>query len=74
MSDLSDSLTKDKARVGLCVDCVHARRIESDRGSIFFLCQLALTDGRFQKYPLLPVFSCPGYEKELALRGYAEQS
>ena len=43
---------------GLCEDCIHARRIESDRGSVFFLCQLALTDSRFKKYPRLPVLSC----------------
>jgi hypothetical protein len=40
------------------------RRVESDRGSSFVLCQLALTDDRFQKYPRLPVLSCVGYEKE----------
>jgi hypothetical protein len=50
------------ARPGLCEDCTHARRIESDRGSVFFLCQLALTDSRFKKYPRLPVLSCPGYQ------------
>jgi hypothetical protein len=53
-------------RPGLCQDCIHARRIESDRGSVFFLCQLALTDPRFQKYPRLPVLSCPGYEQKTA--------
>jgi hypothetical protein len=37
--------------------------MESDRGSIFFLCQLALTDPGFAKYPRLPVLSCPGYQK-----------
>jgi hypothetical protein len=47
---------------GLCEDCSHSRRIESDRGSVFFLCQLALTDSRFKKYPRLPVVSCLGYE------------
>jgi len=51
---------------GLCQDCIHARRIESDRGSIFFLCQLALTDSRFKKYPRLPVLSCLGYERKTA--------
>jgi hypothetical protein len=50
-------------RAGLCADCVHSRRIESDRGSIFFLCRLALVDPQFQKYPRLPVLSCPGYQK-----------
>jgi hypothetical protein len=47
---------------GLCADCTHARRIESDRGSVFYMCQLALTDSRFRKYPRLPVLSCAGYE------------
>jgi hypothetical protein len=49
-------------QAGLCVDCTHARRIESDRGSVFYMCQLALTDSRFKKYPRLPVLSCAGYE------------
>lgn len=53
---------EDRARIGLCADCVHARRVESDRGSVFFLCQLALTDSRFKKYPPLPVRSCAGYQ------------
>jgi hypothetical protein len=26
------------------------------------MCQLALTDSRFKKYPRLPVLSCAGYE------------
>jgi hypothetical protein len=26
------------------------------------MCQLALTDSSFQKYPRLPVLSCAGYE------------
>jgi hypothetical protein len=50
-------------KVGLCADCRHARRIESDRGSVFFLCERALTDPRFQKYPRLPLLTCEGYEK-----------
>jgi hypothetical protein len=49
-------------QAGLCADCTHARRIESDRGSVFYMCQLALTDSRFKKYPRLPVLSCVGYE------------
>jgi hypothetical protein len=46
---------------GLCTDCAHARRIESARGSVFFLCQLSSTDPRFPKYPRLPVLWCLGY-------------
>jgi hypothetical protein len=52
-----------RARAGLCADCVHARSIESDRGSIFLLCELSRSDSRFTKYPRLPVLSCTGYEK-----------
>jgi hypothetical protein len=49
-------------RAGLCADCLHARRVESTRGSVFFLCELSLTDSRFPKYPRLPVLSCSGYQ------------
>jgi hypothetical protein len=50
---------------GLCADCVHARHIESDRNSVFLLCNLSLTDARFPKYPRLPVLSCEGYKNNL---------
>jgi hypothetical protein len=46
---------------GLCADCLHARRIESERGSVFVMCQLSATDVNFAKYPRLPVLSCAGY-------------
>jgi hypothetical protein len=49
------------AAAGLCADCLHARRIESDRGSAFYLCQLSATDPHFRKYPHLPVFQCSGH-------------
>jgi len=48
---------------GLCGDCRHAQRIESDRGSVFVRCELALTDPRFAKYPRLPVLNCAGYDR-----------
>jgi hypothetical protein len=47
---------------GLCGDCVHAQTIHSDRGSIFYLCRLGLTNPRFPKYPRLPVRQCDGYQ------------
>jgi hypothetical protein len=53
---------KDQTRIGLCVNCVHARRIESTRGSLFFLCELSLSDPNFPKFPRLPMLSCPGYK------------
>jgi hypothetical protein len=50
---------------GLCAACLHARRIESPHGSVFYLCELSHTDPRFPKYPRLPVLSCDGYKKKL---------
>jgi hypothetical protein len=47
--------------LGLCANCIHARRITSDRGSVFLLCELSKTDPHFEKYPQLPVLSCSGY-------------
>jgi hypothetical protein len=52
----------DRGKVGLCADCRNARRVESDRGSIFWRCELSLTDPRFPKYPRLPVLACSGYD------------
>ncbi len=51
---------------GLCRTCHHVRRIESDRGSIFFQCKLSFEDTRFMKYPRLPVVVCAGYRGEAA--------
>jgi hypothetical protein len=51
-------------QVGLCATCQHARRIESAKGSTFWLCRLAETDRRFAKYPPLPVVRCLGYEAQ----------
>jgi len=49
-------------RQGLCANCQHSRRIESDRGTIFLLCELSKSDPRFPKYPRLPVMQCSGYK------------
>ena len=49
--------------VGLCADCRFMRQIESDRGSIFYMCERSATDARFPKYPRLPVLQCVGYER-----------
>jgi hypothetical protein len=46
----------------MCATCRHMEKIVSARGSTFYLCQLALTDPRFSKYPTLPVLACEGYE------------
>jgi hypothetical protein len=51
------------SNTGLCADCIHSRRITSDKGSVFIQCQLSFTDSRFPKYPRLPVLNCSGYAK-----------
>ena len=50
--------------VGLCATCKQVRVIRSDRGSVFYLCMLSVSDPRFAKYPRLPVLSCSGYEED----------
>jgi hypothetical protein len=52
--------------LGLCAHCLHARPIESAKGSQFLLCQLSQSDPRFPKYPRLPVLTCSGYQKARA--------
>ena len=54
----------ERERAGLCSDCTHARRVESDRGAEFYLCGLSATGARFPKYPVLPVIRCAGYAPE----------
>jgi hypothetical protein len=50
--------------IGLCATCVHARVIESDRGSRFYMCERSRTDERFPRYPRLPVIACIGYDEK----------
>jgi len=37
------------------------RRIISDRGSAFYLCERSASDPAYPKYPRLPMKACPGY-------------
>jgi len=66
MGDESDA-GATQALAGLCANCAHANIVESDRGSIFLLCELSRSDPRFARYPRLPVLSCPGYEMKPVL-------
>lgn len=59
-------------RIGLCANCRFVRRMESDRGSTFYMCQRSLTDPGFPKYPRLPVLQCRGYERCDDEKGIAE--
>jgi hypothetical protein len=56
--------THNTLGAGLCADCLYSRRIETERGSVFFLCELSVTDPRYTKYPRLPVLTCGGYKKK----------
>jgi hypothetical protein len=58
-----NSPAQKQDRIGLCATCCHMREIQSDRGSMFYFCQLSAMDERFPKYPRLPVLQCPGFEK-----------
>jgi hypothetical protein len=49
-------------QVGLCAACHWMQKMESDRGSLFYLCQRSVTDPAFPKYPRLPVLRCHGYD------------
>ena len=60
-SGSGESRGVDEARVGLCFTCRHARRVPTPR-AVYWLCERAATDPRFEKYPRLPVLACPGYE------------
>ncbi|MFM7282402.1 MAG: hypothetical protein ACKO32_11545 [Planctomycetia bacterium] len=48
---------------GLCPQCVHARGIESAKGSLFLLCGRAKEDPRYPRYPGQPVVACRGFER-----------
>jgi len=63
MPDASSAPNAPNSSVGLCADCVHARIIESAKGSKFLLCQRSASDPSYPKYPRLPVLSCPGHEQ-----------
>ena len=52
---------REEDGVGLCARCRHARRVPTPR-SVFWLCELAASDTRFERYPRLPVLECPGFE------------
>jgi len=66
---MTDSADVERARIGLCADCAHARRIESSRGSVFYMCLRAEEDPAFKKYPALPVTTCRGYEEVTRAKG-----
>jgi len=52
----------DPKSAGLCASCRHARRVATPR-SEFLLCERSRTDSSYERYPRLPVLSCPGYDR-----------
>jgi GNAT superfamily N-acetyltransferase len=46
---------------GLCASCEYVQRIDSARGSRFYLCERSRTDPSYPRYPRLPVRACAGY-------------
>ncbi|MBI3296986.1 MAG: hypothetical protein HYZ75_02395 [Elusimicrobia bacterium] len=46
---------------GLCGRCRHAKELHTKGGSVLYLCGLAASDPRFDKYPRLPVLRCDGH-------------
>jgi hypothetical protein len=53
---------RERRSVGLCSDCRFAKRIESGKGSRFFLCRRSERDPNYPRYPRLPVLDCAGHE------------
>ena len=58
---MAQDSSKNPPRVGLCEKCRFVRRIESDHGSTFYMCERSFTDASYPKYPRLPVLQCAGY-------------
>ncbi len=48
--------------VGLCDSCRQQQVVRTTRGSSFSLCRRSREDGRYPRYPRLPVLRCPGYD------------
>ncbi len=46
----------------LCSRCAWVRMIATPKGSRFLLCERAVADSRFSKYPPQPVGICAGFE------------
>jgi hypothetical protein len=48
------------------VSCSHLQFVRNTRGSTFYLCRRSREDPSYPRYPRLPVFECPGYERNVA--------
>jgi hypothetical protein len=68
----NESIESERMRIGLCAGCRHMRRVHSERGSNFYLCEKGLkSEPGFAKYPRLPVLKCSGFETDEIHHGEA---
>lgn len=51
-------------KVGLCGSCRFVRRVESSRGTTFYLCRRSEEDPAYDRYPRLPVIRCAGFDPD----------
>jgi len=58
------SSQNEPTNAGLCEACAHMKKINSARGSQFYLCRKSEEDPEFAKYPRLPVWRCSGFQKK----------
>ncbi len=58
---------------GLCETCAYLRLIASSKGSAFVLCERSATDGRYRRYPSLPVLRCEGWQATVKPAGEPRQ-
>ena len=54
---------------GLCQSCAAVKRIESAKGSVFWMCTRHAADPRFPKYPPQPVRACSGWTRATSAGG-----
>lgn len=52
---------RERAAIGQCVDCVHARKLTSAKGSEFYRCERSSEDDTLLAYPPLPVLGCHAF-------------
>jgi hypothetical protein len=53
---------KEANTSSICFSCEHGNSIVSGKNSSFLQCRKHFADPSYPKYPLLPVFSCKGYQ------------
>jgi len=64
MASQGSAPSLDDEKAGLCRSCLYVRRIQSRRGSTFYLCRKSEKDPAYARYPPLPVLRCAGFEPD----------